>query len=71
MPNRKESLAQSSPTKRQDIDIHSLVRDNCSRMFLAIYKLTQIWTDNKPRLRRVPLYNQPREKQELVQIRCP
>jgi hypothetical protein len=40
-------------------------------MFLAIYTLTQIWTDNKPCLRRVPLYNQPREKQELVQIRCP
>lgn len=67
----KESLAQSSPTKRQDIDIHSLVRDNCARMFLAIYTLTQIWTDNKPCLRRVPLCNQPREKQELVQIRCP
>jgi hypothetical protein len=67
----KESLAQSSTTKRQDIDIHSLVRDNCERMLLATYILTQIWTDNNPYLRVVPLYNHLREKHKVLQIRYP
>jgi hypothetical protein len=33
--------------------------------------LTQVWTDNKPYLRVVPLYDQLREKHEVLQIRYP
>ena len=67
----KDSLARFSGGKQQDIDIHSLVRDNCVRMLLSIYALTQNWTYHKPYLRVVPLYNQLREKHEVLQIRYP
>ena len=60
-----------SAGKRQDIDTHSLVLDNCARMVLLFYMLTQVWTDNKPYLRVVPLYDQLREKHEVLQIRYP
>jgi hypothetical protein len=66
-----ESPANFSAGKRQDIDIHSLVLDNCARMVLSIYMITQVWTDNKPYLRVVPLYDQLREKHEVLQIRYP
>jgi hypothetical protein len=67
----KESLAKFPIGIQQDIDIHSLVRNNCARMLHSIYALTNIWTDNKPYLRIIPLYNQLREKHEILQIRYP
>jgi hypothetical protein len=37
-------------------------------MVLLFYMLTQVWTDNKPYLRVVPLYDQLREKHEVLQV---
>jgi hypothetical protein len=67
----KESPAKFSAGKQQDIDIHSLVLDNCACMVLLFYMLTRVWTDNKPYLRVVPLYDQLRGKHEALQIRYP
>jgi hypothetical protein len=63
----KELLANFSAGKQQDIDI----LDICVRMILLFYRLTQVWTDNKPYIRVVPLYNQRRDNHEALQIRHP